>query len=189
MSSFTLTLSAPSSDLSANYFPPIELSPNEEYVCGLIDFQSFMSIPNVTKQNNRLYFGENFILKLNANSYYTASDIREQLIKQIKHFQQRNFRNPTIEDFQKKLRNIIAENNNVSDNTELDSKKNGDEDENVFNANKIEKVGKRKKTISGNESDPYLKFKSDTFISYPIAWIDFFRRPITSIFVKSVKNK
>lgn len=56
MSSFTLTLSGNSSELSANYYPPIELGNNGEYVCGLIDFQTFMSIPNVHEKNNVFCF-------------------------------------------------------------------------------------------------------------------------------------
>lgn len=56
MSSLTLTLNGDSSELSANYFPPIVLDPNAEYVCGLVDFQTFNSIPNINESNNRLYF-------------------------------------------------------------------------------------------------------------------------------------
>lgn len=53
MSSFTLTLSGDSSELSANYHPPIELDPDGEYVCGLVDLQTYMSIPNVNERNNK----------------------------------------------------------------------------------------------------------------------------------------
>lgn len=56
MSSFTLSLSGNSSELSASYYPPIELDRDGEYVCGLVDFQAFMSIPNVTEKNNRFCF-------------------------------------------------------------------------------------------------------------------------------------
>lgn len=56
MSSFTLTLNGNSSELIANYYPPIELDRDGEYVCGLIDFHTFMSIPNVNEKNNRFYY-------------------------------------------------------------------------------------------------------------------------------------
>lgn len=56
MSSITLTLSGNTSELSANYFPPIKLDEDGKYVCGLIDFQTFMSIPNITEENNRFYY-------------------------------------------------------------------------------------------------------------------------------------
>lgn len=57
--SLTLTLSGNDSNLTAEYFPPIVLKSN--YVCGLIDFQSYNSIPNVDDLNNLLHIGENVI--------------------------------------------------------------------------------------------------------------------------------
>lgn len=55
MSSITLTLNNNDSHLQAQYFPPIDIS-DGEYVCGLVDFQTFNSIPNVDKTNNRFHF-------------------------------------------------------------------------------------------------------------------------------------
>lgn len=55
MSSLTLSLSGNSSILTTNYFPPIDLT-DGEYVCGLIDLQTFNSIPNVDTNNNRFHF-------------------------------------------------------------------------------------------------------------------------------------
>lgn len=57
MASITLTLNGNKSQLHADYFPPIDLS-DGEYVCGLVDLQTFNSIPNVEQSNNKLYFGE-----------------------------------------------------------------------------------------------------------------------------------
>lgn len=57
MSSITLTLTGDSSNLSAQYCPAIDLSDGGEYVCGLIDFQTFNSIPNIDETNNLFYFG------------------------------------------------------------------------------------------------------------------------------------
>lgn len=56
MSSITLTLTGNSSQLHAEYFPSIDLS-DGNYVCGLIDFQTFNSIPNVDESNNLFYVG------------------------------------------------------------------------------------------------------------------------------------
>lgn len=56
MTSVTLTLSGNSSQLQAQYFPSIDLS-DGEYVCGLIDFQTFNSIPNVDETNNLFHYG------------------------------------------------------------------------------------------------------------------------------------
>lgn len=56
MESITLTLTGTSSQLQADYFPAIDLSAGN-YVCGLIDFETFNSIPNVDETNNLFYFG------------------------------------------------------------------------------------------------------------------------------------
>lgn len=69
MTSLTLSLSGDSSELSANYFPHIELDQNGEYVCGLTDFQTFNSIPNINSSNNRLYFWSNDNLTLKSGLY------------------------------------------------------------------------------------------------------------------------
>lgn len=55
MSSITLTLTGKSSHLSTEFFPSIDLS-DGDYECGLIDFISFNSIPNVDHTNNLFYF-------------------------------------------------------------------------------------------------------------------------------------
>lgn len=62
MASVTLTLSGSSSVLNANFFPPIELESEYEYECGLIDFQSFHSIPNIDASMNRITIGNKEII-------------------------------------------------------------------------------------------------------------------------------
>lgn len=66
MSSITLTLTGDSSHLSAQYCPEIDLS-DGEYVCGLIDFQTFNSIPNIDETNNLFYFGHANLLQNEGN--------------------------------------------------------------------------------------------------------------------------
>lgn len=51
-----LTFSGQSSQLTVEYFPSIDLS-DGDYVCGLVDFQTFNSIPNIDETNNLFYFG------------------------------------------------------------------------------------------------------------------------------------
>lgn len=55
----TLTLTGRTSLLSAEYFPPLDVS--KDYVCGLIDFQTYNSIPNVDERNNMFHIGEHEI--------------------------------------------------------------------------------------------------------------------------------
>lgn len=69
MASLTLTLSGNQSILKVEYFPPIELG-NGVYVCGLIDFQTFNSIPNINRFNNQFHYIEN-----NIDSYPTSVEI------------------------------------------------------------------------------------------------------------------
>lgn len=64
--SITLTLSGKSSELTANYFPPIELE--GDYECALIDFHSYNSIPNVDNYNNLFHIG-NKIIEVPIGSY------------------------------------------------------------------------------------------------------------------------
>lgn len=64
--SLTLTFSGNESLLTADYFPPLELNTN--YVCGLVDIQTFNSIPNVDKENNQFHIG-NHTLEIPVGSY------------------------------------------------------------------------------------------------------------------------
>lgn len=66
--SFTLTISGTSSILEAQYFPPIELSPNKNYTLGLVELLTFNSIPNIDVGNNKIYVG-NEILTIPTGSY------------------------------------------------------------------------------------------------------------------------
>ncbi|EZA56788.1 hypothetical protein X777_03209, partial [Ooceraea biroi] len=55
--SLTLTLTGRSSILAVNYFPSIDLS-DGDYELGLMDFETYHTIPNVNASNNKFYFGE-----------------------------------------------------------------------------------------------------------------------------------
>lgn len=64
--SITITLSGNTSELTASYFPPIELK--GDYECALADFHTFNSIPNVDVNNNLFHIGE-VIIELPVGSY------------------------------------------------------------------------------------------------------------------------
>lgn len=57
MSSFTISLTGTTSELSASFFPEIILDERFEYSCGLLDFTTYQSIPNITYSNNKFYIG------------------------------------------------------------------------------------------------------------------------------------
>ena len=75
--SFTLSLSGTSSTLQAQYFPPIELSPNKNYVLGLVELLSFNSIPNIDTGKNKFYVGNEVIVL--ATGSYEIEDIESYL--------------------------------------------------------------------------------------------------------------
>lgn len=56
-SSYTLSLSGNKSVITADYFPPLVL--NGCYECGLVELQTFNSIPNIDHTNNKLHYGKN----------------------------------------------------------------------------------------------------------------------------------
>lgn len=85
--SVTLTLSSKSSELSANYFPPIDLK-NGAYECALTDFHSYNSIPNVDVYNNLFHIGDN-VVEIPIGSY-ELNDIVDYIEQQYKLFRPEN---------------------------------------------------------------------------------------------------
>lgn len=79
MESTTFTLSGTTSQLRAQFCPEINLS-DGEYICGLIDLQTFNSIPNVDETNNLFYYGHEHlkadvdIVKRSTNLHYIGED-------------------------------------------------------------------------------------------------------------------
>lgn len=80
MTSLTLTLNGTSSHLHAEYFPALDLS-DGDYVCGLIDFQTFNSIPNIDETNNLFYIHFNEDLRQNIIS--KNKEIKIQSIRDL----------------------------------------------------------------------------------------------------------
>lgn len=84
--SITLTLSSNSSELSAYYFPPIDL--NGAYECALTDFHSYNSIPNVDVYNNMFHIGE-LAIEIPIGSY-ELNDIVDYIVEQYKRYTPKN---------------------------------------------------------------------------------------------------
>ena len=78
--SITLTLTANQSVFTSNYFPPIDLK--GDYVCGLIDFQTYNSIPNIDESNNKFHI-ENDVIEIPTGSY-EISDIEKCIQLEIR---------------------------------------------------------------------------------------------------------
>lgn len=56
--STTVTISGNQSTLSADFNPPIYLDDDKEYVLGLADIETFMTIPNIEEGCNKFYVGD-----------------------------------------------------------------------------------------------------------------------------------
>ena len=67
--SITLTINGNSSLLVAKYFPSIDLK--QDYVWGLISFDTYNSIPNIDVENNLFHIGDN-IINIPVGSYELA---------------------------------------------------------------------------------------------------------------------
>lgn len=80
--SFTLTLSAASSTLETQYFPPIELSPLKTYSLGLVELLTFNSIPNVDIDNDKFYVDDR-IITIPTGSY-EIDDIETYIKNELK---------------------------------------------------------------------------------------------------------
>lgn len=94
--SITISLTGNTSTLVEEYFPPIELPTN--YVCGLIDFVAFNSIPNVDVYNNLFHIG-NHVITIPVGSY-ELEDIDF-------------FLNSSLRDIDESIYLIIEANNNT----------------------------------------------------------------------------
>lgn len=123
---FTLTLSANSSILSSEFFPPIDLK-NLEYVCGLIDLQTYNSIPNIDEDNNLFIFEE---ISIPYTMKSLSADVENSTIDKIAH----HFTIPTgsyeivdIEKFIQKQKWFTSTGNDDDDVNEGDAGENEEE--------------------------------------------------------------
>lgn len=61
--SATFTFTGTSSVLTSNFYPELELDPSYSYSCGLLEFTTYNSIPNVTQFNNKVYWSRKSITR------------------------------------------------------------------------------------------------------------------------------
>lgn len=126
MESRTLTLTGNSAQLQAEYFPSIDLS-GGNYVCGLIDFQTFNSIPNIDETNNLFYFGYK-----NTEPKRDENEIDQEPIDIVSL--------NSTENSVDKLNSYDTINDSDSYSVELHSNNNGTRDTRAVNANKFGKL-------------------------------------------------
>ena len=77
----TISLSSTSSILEAQFFPPIELSPDKHYVLGLVEILTFNTIPNIDKKNKFYVEGQKPIVI--PPESYEIDDIEKLLKKRL----------------------------------------------------------------------------------------------------------
>lgn len=78
--SLVFTFTGAQSELTNIHFPTLTL--DGEYVCGLVDFHVFNSIPNIDERNNVFHIG-NHVIKIPTGSY-ELDDISQYVTEQLK---------------------------------------------------------------------------------------------------------
>lgn len=90
MSSITLTLSGDTSSLTSYFHPEIVLDERYSYSCGLLDFSTYNSIPNVHAKNNKFYFKKDPVEKYDIIEIpvgsYEIDDIGAYITKKLSEF-------------------------------------------------------------------------------------------------------
>lgn len=77
----TFALVGRESEISVNYFPPIELNPEAKYKLGVVGFYTYNSIPNIDVGGNKFYVIEKETKSTSINTRnYTYEDL-EKVIK------------------------------------------------------------------------------------------------------------
>lgn len=77
----TITLNGNNAVLTADYFPPIELQKQYDYVCGLVDFQTYNSIPNIDERSNLFHIGDEVITFPTGS--YEVNDIYKHIYQTL----------------------------------------------------------------------------------------------------------
>src|SRR6266566_9955703 len=79
--SLTLAFRGKEPVLSTYYYPPIELGYGK-WELGLVNFQTFNSIPNVDKTNNLFHYDDDKVMEIPTGSY-EITDIAEFLSRSL----------------------------------------------------------------------------------------------------------
>lgn len=89
MTSLTVSFTGTSSVLRADFFPQIALDPAANYCCGLLDFTSYNSIPNIINGENSDFiytaYGATHTISL-PTSMYEIEDILKYLKLELRRF-------------------------------------------------------------------------------------------------------
>lgn len=80
--SYTFTLTGRKSELTASFYPAIVLNQYEEYVLGLLNFESYHSIPNIDASNNKFYYEDKEIII--PEGCYEIEHINDFLRRKVK---------------------------------------------------------------------------------------------------------
>lgn len=80
--SLTFTLTGKSSILAVSYFPAVDLS-DGDYELGLTDFETYYTIPNVNKSNNKFYYDKDDKEIIIPEGSYELRDINTYLKRAI----------------------------------------------------------------------------------------------------------
>lgn len=84
--SATITFTGNSSVLTSNFYPELEFDPSCSYSCGLLEFMTYNSIPNVTELNNKVYYTHRKTVKtatVPSNALIPGSGLKPKMAKGI----------------------------------------------------------------------------------------------------------
>lgn len=83
--SWTFTITGRESELSTDFYPPIELDDPRAraYVIGLIDFQTYNAIPNIDQANNKFYYGQQQQQFEIPEGQYELADLNKYIRKKL----------------------------------------------------------------------------------------------------------
>ena len=89
MTTFTLTLSSDTTDFTTYLTPPLNLNPCQKYEAAFLSLETYNSIPNITKENNKFKYSVDNgttwkIITLPVDAYefsQIADEIQKQMIE------------------------------------------------------------------------------------------------------------
>lgn len=103
------------SELTSKFNPPIELDPNKEHLIGLIDLETFNSIPNVDITNNKFYYtidNKEKVFEIPIGQY-EINDLEKYIRRQLgvtfdadEHYYQKHYAKLSSQSFFKLTPNV-----------------------------------------------------------------------------------
>lgn len=80
---WTFSFTSKQSVISVDYYPPIDLGNHNEFMLGLISFQTFNTIPNINSNNNTIKIGNHIIVI--PTGAYEISHLNNYIQEQVKN--------------------------------------------------------------------------------------------------------